>query len=223
MRQRSIASLAVAFGGALFLAIGLLVSPISAGNVRVGLAQVDPGLDADAAFDGFFLSGGLESGSGLSLGVEGGDRHLGFGLELTQSEHDVALTVSDGIDTIDLGGIAQADIYSVLLALRYRLNPESRVVFSLAGVGGAIGYLDFELADGDSDDGGTAAYGAEAALDVFLSRGWFLRFGYRFLEADIDLDDLDAALAQQLMDNPFEPSIAFAQLGYTFGRRRVAN
>lgn len=220
MRLLSTSKLFIIGGGTAILVLGLVPSSLNAGNIRFGLSQVDPGLDTDAAFDGFVLSGGLDTGSGLSLGLEGGDGQFGFGLELTQSEHDIELMATDGSDTIDLSGIGQADIYSALLALRYRLNPDSSVVFSLAGLGGAIGYLDFELAEGDSDDGGTTAYGAEAALDIFLSRGWFLRFGYRFLEADIDLDDLDPNLAQQLMDNPFEPSIAFAQVGYSFGRGR---
>ena len=194
--------------------------PLAAGNIRAGYAQVDPGLDADATFDDFLLSAGLDSGSGFSLGFEGGDGHLGFGLELTQSSHDVDLMASDGVDSIDLSGLIEADLYTALLALRYRFNPDSTTVFSLAAVGGAIGYLDLELPDGDTADGGTAAYGLEAALDIFLSRGWFFRLGYRFLEADIDLDELDPDLADQLRDNPFEPSIAFAQVGYSFGHAR---
>lgn len=205
------------------LALALLsggLDPVGAGNVRAGLASVDPGLDADAAIGSIVLEAGLDSGTGLSLGLEGGDGHLGFGLELTQSTHDVSLSASEGSDSIDLVDFTEADIYTALLALRYRVNPESSVVFSIAAVGGAIGYLDFELPDGSSDDGGTTAFGAEAALDVHISRGWFVRLGYRLLEADIDLDQLDEDLAEQLRDNPFEPSIAFVQVGYSFGRRR---
>lgn len=199
----------------------LLGTPsLIAGNVRAGYARVDPGLDANASFEEFLLSAGLDSGSGFSLGLEGGNGRLGFGLELTQSAHDVNLTASAGDDSIDLSGLIEADLYTALLALRYRFNPDSATVFSLAALGGAIGYLDLELPGGDTSDGGTTAYGAEAALDIFLSRGWFVRLGYRFLEADIDLDELDQDLADQLRDNPFEPSIAFAQIGYSFGHAR---
>lgn len=200
--------------------VAFTVSPAVAGNIRAGLASVDPGLDADATIGNIVLDAGLDSSSGLSLGLEGGDGHLGFGLELTQSTHDINLTASDGNDSIDLSGVTEADIYSALLALRYRINPDGNFVLSLAGLGGAIGYLDFELPDGGTDDGGTTAFGAEAAVDVYINRSWFVRLGYRLLEADIDLDDLDGDLADQLRDNPFEPSIAFLQVGYVFGQRR---
>lgn len=200
--------------------VALTVTPAVAGNIRAGLASVDPGLDADATIGDIVLDAGLDSSSGLSLGIEGGDGHLGFGLELTQSTHDINLTASDGNDSVDLSGVTEADIYSALLALRYRINPDSNFVLSLAGLGGAIGYLDFELPDGGSDDGGTTAFGAEAAVDVYINRSWFVRLGYRLLEADIDLDELDGDLAEQLRDSPFEPSIAFLQVGYRFGARR---
>lgn len=204
-----------------FAVLTLLAAiPVAAGNVRAGLASVDPRIDADASVGDIVLDAGLDSGTGFALGLEGGNRHLGFGLELTQSTHDVNLTASDGNDSIDFSGIAEADIYTALLALRYRVNPDGNFVFSVAGLGGAIGYLDFELPDGSSDDGGTTAFGAEAALDIHISRGWFVRAGYRLLEADIDLDELDEDLAEQLRDNPFEPSIAFVQVGYSFGNQR---
>jgi len=197
---------------ALFISATTLMA---GGNVRGGLAEVDPGLSANVTIDNIFLEADLDSDRGLSLGLELEGNRLGFGLEITRSDHDIGVLATNGEERLDLRAITTAEIYTVLLALRYRVNPQSRASFSVAAVGGGIGYIDFELPDGETADGGAPAYGIELALDLEIGQpsGWFARIGYRQLEADVDFEDI----AEELNDTPFEPSIAFAQLGYRFG------
>ncbi len=210
-----------AFSLGLLLISGLVViaSPANAGgNIRGGVAQVDPGLGADITVDDIFFDADLDSGSGLAVGLEMEGRRLGFGLEVTRSDHDIGAAASVAGQTLDFGTITTAEIYTVLLAIRYRVNPESSTVLSVAALGGGIGYIDFELPDGDTTDGGAPAYGLELALDWDFGQpsGLFARVGYRQMEADVDFEDI----APELADTPFEPSIGFAQIGYRFGGRR---
>ncbi len=204
---------------ALLLTLVGVGSPLAAGgNIRVGFAQVDPGLSADLTIDNITLSADLDSGPGPAIGLELEGRRVSVGLDVTRTDHDLGVIASGAGQTIDFGTITEAEIYTAVVSLRYRFNPDSRAVFSLAALGGGIGYLDFELPDGDTADGGTTAFGLEGAVDLHLARasGWFIRLAYRQMEADIDFDDLD----EQLGDSPFEPSAMVAQIGYRFGRRR---
>lgn len=209
---------------ALTLLVALAGAPSEAGvNLRAAFAQLDPDVAASADFAGATLSAGIESDTGFGVGLEYEWRRVALGLSLFQTEHDIAYDASFlGIPLL-VGEAAQVELLTALVSLRFRLNPDSRVVFSLGPVVGGLGYTDFELPDGDTEDGGTAVFGGEIAVDADLGDGgWFLRGAYRILDADLDIDEdlgIDPVLDEELrgfLDTSLDPTLASVEIGYRF-------
>jgi len=209
------------------LLLGLVSIPAAAGfNVRFALAQLDPDVAASAEIEGIAVNAGIDANNGFGLGLEYESRRIAIGFEAFQTEHDIDYSADIFGFPISLNNAGQVELLTALISLRYRINPDSRVVVSIGPVLGGIGYTDFELPDGETDDGGTAVFGGEIAVDVALTadEGWFLRGAYRLLDGDLEIDEqlgLDVDIDPeddftQFLDTPFDPSLLSVEIGYRF-------